>query len=329
MKKYISAFICAGMIMSVLCTGCNSGTKPDTKPTTPESTTAAQTEAETTAETEEPTTEKEVIPPHEWEVGKLSGALEDFEGYFNLDVKPYQKAIDQAGEMNQISYPSEVVGADREAYVYTPYGYDESKEYPVIYLIHGIGCDGGQWVSMGAGKMFDNMIANGEIKPFIAVFPSVIPKDGLDKTTLSPANIGAFTQFIDEFKKDLAPYMAQNYAISTKREDTAVCGLSMGGMEALELGFSLLDTFNYIGSFSAAPTLNTSLLTLEGSEYTPALVLLCSGDKDGTVGTNPENYHKELSKNNVDHIWYYHPGQNHSPSVWNLGLLNFLKRTFQ
>ena len=100
----------------------------------------------------------------------------------------------------------------------------------------------------------------------------------------------------------------------------------MGGMEALRLGFTYLDTFDYIGSFSAAPTLELKLLTTENSEYVPELVLVCTGGSDGTVGDNPKIYHETLKKNNVDHIWYVHPKQSHTPSVWNPGLLNFLKR---
>lgn len=328
-RRLMAKLACTVISLSLLCTGCGQkGTDSKTEATT-ETTTEVTTEATTEVTTEsttEVTTEK--AQANEWEVAKVSGTIEDFEEYFNIDVAPYKKACDKSGNVTEISYYSEIVGADRQAYVYTPYDYDESIQYPVVYLIHGIGCDGGQWVSMGAANIFDNMIANGEVKPFVAVFPSVIPTDGIDPNTLSDTNIKAFTDFVDEYKTDLAPYIAENFSVSTLREDTAVCGLSMGGMEALTLGFSLLDSFNYIGSFSAAPTLDTSLLTTEGSEYIPALVLVCSGDADGTVQDNPYNYHMTLSKNNVEHIWYQHPGGGHSPNVWDLGLVNFLKRIF-
>ena len=56
--------------------------------------------------------------------------------------------------------------------------------------------------------------------------------------------------------------------------------------------------------------------------------MLCSGDADGTVGDNPRNYHLELEKNGVDHIWYQYPSGGHSPEVWKNGLVNFMKRIF-
>ena len=294
-----------------------------------------QTEQDIQAEPEVQTDQEEPYVPtvninpdarEDWGTASLSGSLEAYEDYFKLDMKEYTRKCENAGKIETITYYSESWGAERSAQVYTPYGFTVVKEYPVIYLIHGIGCDSTQWVSMGVQNMFDNMIANGELEPFIAVFPSVIPTGGLDPNTLSDINIQAFVTFVEEFEKDLHPYINKYYHASKDRENIAICGLSMGGMEALRVGFTYPETFNYIGSFSAAPTLELELLTTKNREYVPELVLLCSGDKDGTVGDNPFNYHSELSRNGVEHIWYVHPKEGHSPTVWNLGLFNFLKR---
>ena len=45
--------------------------------------------------------------------------------------------------------------------------------------------------------------------------------------------------FEQEFLQDLEPYILENFAVSSDRKDTGVCGLSMGGMEALHLGLPL------------------------------------------------------------------------------------------
>jgi enterochelin esterase-like enzyme len=103
----------------------------------------------------------------------------------------------------------------------------------------------------------------------------------------------------------------------------------MGGMEALSLGFSMLDHFNYIGAFSPAPTLDTSLLTLSGSKYTPQLVMINCGDADTMVGEVAKSYHDTLTTNGVDHIWYLFPGGKHEEKVWKNGLINFLQRIFR
>lgn len=270
------------------------------------------------------------VPDSQWQEGKKSGTEEDYNKYFSIDMSQYNTKQESTtlGKIEPVAYYSETVGSDREAFVYLPPDYSAAKKYPVLYMIHGLGCDREQWVSMQLNNILSNMICSGEVAPFVAVIPSVIPKDGLSQNTFSEENIGAFTLFEQEFLQDLEPYILKNFSVSSDRKDTGVCGLSMGGMEALHLGFSIKDHFNYIGSFSAAPTLNQELLTLEGWKEAPELVMLCTGSEDSTVGNNPYDYHMSLEKNNVDHIWYLYPKGRHDGNVWKNGLVNFLKRIF-
>ncbi len=299
------------------------------KPSTPSISTSVPTP--TAVPTATPIPKPTPTPDPEWEVGKKSGTEEDYNKYFNVDMKEYhsQKEGTKLGTIKNISYESKVVGGKREASIYLPPDYSVSKKYPVLYLIHGLGCDKTQWVFMSLNEIISNMIARGEVKPFVAVVPSVIPKNGLNHQTFSSENIDAFTMFEKEFLQDLEPYILKNYSVSSDRRDTGVCGLSMGGMEALHLGFSIKDHFNYIGSYSAAPTLDQSLLTLEGCKSVPELVLICNGSADSTVQNNPYDYHMTLEKNHVDHIWYLFPNGGHESKVWKNGLVNFLKRSYQ
>ena len=326
-RKKILTSVLTFAIVSAVC-GCSSDDAVNQASAITESPAEiTEAPAEITEMPAEPEEDKADIPEDEnW---RMSGSKEAFEAHFEIDEKEYKAKTENTGEMLDVTYHSEVVHGDRHINVYLPYGYDENKEYPVVYMIHGLGCDCSQWVSQGAANIIENCIAKGEVEPFIAVFPSVIPKDGLTKDSFSDENINAFAMFADEWQQDLHPYILANYSVSDKREDTAVCGLSMGGMEALRLGFSKLDRFAYIGSFSAAPSLEIELLTTEGSEYAPNGCIICSGDKDNTVGDNPYNYHMALVDNNVDHIWYKHPGGNHAPIVWNTGLVNFLRICFK
>ncbi|MFW5755513.1 MAG: alpha/beta hydrolase-fold protein [Tangfeifania sp.] len=45
------------------------------------------------------------------------------------------------GKIDTVSYYSETVGNNRNAVIYTPPGYSNEKQYPVLYLLHGIGGD--------------------------------------------------------------------------------------------------------------------------------------------------------------------------------------------
>ena len=52
-----------------------------------------------------------------------------------------KKADVAYGEKKEIEYDSKTTGNTRKAIVVLPPGYDESKQYPVVYLLHGIGGD--------------------------------------------------------------------------------------------------------------------------------------------------------------------------------------------
>ena len=76
------------------------------------------------------------------------------------------------GKVERIEYDSSVVEGKRPAMVYTPPGYSSDREFPVLYLLHGIGGNETHWTTPGlADAILDNLIANGEAEPMIVVMP--------------------------------------------------------------------------------------------------------------------------------------------------------------
>src|SRR2546423_6259277 len=78
------------------------------------------------------------------------------------------------GEVHHHFYKSNVVGDERDFYVYTPPGYDAraKKKYPVLYLLHGFSDDASGWTAVGrAHVILDNLIAQGKAKPMLIVMP--------------------------------------------------------------------------------------------------------------------------------------------------------------
>ncbi len=70
------------------------------------------------------------------------------------------------------NYYSKVTESWRQIYIYTPPDYETntSARYPVLYLQHGGGEDQRVWIEMGRTNLIlDNLIAEGESKPFIVV----------------------------------------------------------------------------------------------------------------------------------------------------------------
>ena len=78
------------------------------------------------------------------------------------------------GEVRTIYYYSKVDEAWRPLLVYTPAGYNESKEtYPVVYIQHGGGEDHRGWMEQGrTAQIMDNLIAKGKAVPMIVVMES-------------------------------------------------------------------------------------------------------------------------------------------------------------
>lgn len=153
------------------------------------------------------------------------------------------------GAVAAVHYWSSALGRHRRMHVYTPPGYELGKgKYPVFYLLHGASDSDNSWSTIGrAGIILDNLIAGGKAKPMIMVMPAGHTSQGGFAGGLSRA----MDEFGDDFVKDVMPYIEKNYRALTGRKDRAIAGLSMGGMQTLNIGFTHLDKFAYIGVYSS------------------------------------------------------------------------------
>jgi len=160
-------------------------------------------------------------------------------------------------------YESKSVGALRSILVYTPPGYEEGKgKLPALYLLHGSGDTEFGWVTVGrANLILDNLIAARKAKPMIVVMPYGRPSGDVmlvpAKPVVPPAQAATGapspnSAFGKDLLEDVIPYVEKLYRVSAKADDRALAGLSMGGGQTLEIGLNHLDTFHYLGAFSAA-----------------------------------------------------------------------------
>ena len=159
------------------------------------------------------------------------------------------------GAVAEVFYYSEVLKTTRRMHIYTPPGYQAgNQKYPVFYLLHGANDTDDAWTSVGrAGFILDNLLADKKIKPMVVVMPAGhqpgnagIPAAG-SGSTVSP--------FTAEFMTDMLPYVEKNYRTINDRQHRAIAGLSMGGMQTLDIAFTHLDKFAYIGVFSSGASL--------------------------------------------------------------------------
>lgn len=237
------------------------------------------------------------------------------------------------GKIETISYESKTVGSIRKATVYTPPGFDKSKKYPVLYLLHGIGGDEKEWLNGGnPNVILDNLYAEGKLVPMIVVMPNgrAMKDDSASGDIMAADKVKAFSVFEKDLLSDLIPFIQKKYPVLKDREHRAIAGLSMGGGQSLNFGLGNLDTFAWVGAFSAAPN------TKAGEELLPKpeeakkklkLLWISCGDKDWLI-ENSIRTHDYLSKNNVPHIYYIEPGV-HDFKVWKNGLYMFSQFLFK
>lgn len=176
-------------------------------------------------------------------------------------VKPASTGFDivspgiSHGKTDTITYTSKTVGNDRNALIYTPPGFDKSKKYPVLYLLHGIGGDEFAWTNNGnAGTILDNLYAKSKLEPMIVVMPNgrAMQNDRAEGNIFSPERVEAFATFERDLINDLIPYIEMNFPVKKDRQNRAIAGLSMGGGQSLNFGLGNLDKFAWVGGFSSA-----------------------------------------------------------------------------
>jgi len=165
------------------------------------------------------------------------------------------------GTVSKVWYESPTAGLTRRLTVYTPAGYETSgKEYPVLYLLHGIGGDENAWSELGrAAQILDNLIAQGKAEPMLVVMtngnisqeacPGETSEGFRVPTMMLPKTMeGSFeTAFPDVVK-----FMENTYRVKKDKAHRAIAGLSMGGFHSLFISINNPDTFDYVGLFSAA-----------------------------------------------------------------------------
>lgn len=238
----------------------------------------------------------------------------------------------ERGRLETVEYDSAVVGAKRKATVYTPPGYRKDQKYPVLYLLHGIGGDEGEWRRGGApDTILDNLYADKQAAPMIVVMPNGRASKDLTARDPIPKQSPAFALFEKELLTDLIPFVEKTYPAKADREARAIAGLSMGGGQSLNFGLANLDTFAWVGGFSSAPnTRPPGELLKNHAEAAKKLKLLyvACGDKDGLFRIS-EGVHKMLDDNKVPHVYRVIPGGAHDFKVWRSDLYTFARLVFR
>ena len=257
------------------------------------------------------------------------------------------------GTFDSITYYSDITKSNRTANVVLPPDYSTSKKYPVLYMMHGIGCAkemfGTSIEGSSIAKIFANLRAEGKCEDMIIVFPGIRVSDTPETDTHSNENYKHYDNFREDLINNLMPAMENKYSVATGRENTAVCGWSMGGREALYIGLSKPELFGYVGGYCPAfgllPYTNADvgksedgLLTVEGATKDIILldekynnntfIMIGHGIYDSVVHDEPTRYHNALNEGEVPHVYLEYPA-GHSDGVYDPGIYNMMLNAFK
>ncbi len=194
---------------------------------------------------------------------------------------------------------------NQEGYiVYTPPGYDEKLKggYPVLYLLHGWSDTEDAWDNDGrANLVLDRMLAEQKIVPMIVVMPQgygdlnfVQHGWGVwsDPAQISE-NLGLYSKML---LTEILPAIDHEYNVAPGRQNRAIAGLSMGGLEGLTIGLNHTDDFAYVAGMSSAifgskdegnePTFERDIPNLDAKKANLKLLWVGCGKTDGLIKAN-------------------------------------------
>ena len=340
------------MMCLVLLTGCGKdaeGVSEESKP----SDVSTESEAEATLEsTPEPTEAPTATPaPAPTPEPVFEDGIVDKVPVADLGIM-----FKDCGTIQEISYTTKAYYGDeseltKTAFVYLPKDYDETKQYNVLYLMHGIGGNEREWGMYNSSSkvkaMMDRLTAREAIEPFIIVAPNGRSCTDFANTN---ADYNSFYVFGKELRNDLIPYIDANFAtyadysedgydLTEARDHRAMAGLSMGGMQTTNIGLcECLDIISYFGTFSAAPTTyNATQIAgcLEAfEEYDVNYFYSMCGTNDGIAYSSARaavtglTDKTDMLTDGENFTWQTLPG-GHDFNIWYLGFYNFARLVFQ
>ena len=269
-KKLLLGAALLTLIGPALLGGCASSSESSSDVSSDNTTESSSSDSDNSAEV------SEILTADETQIQKMSEVFEDEteagdfltspktavgmtelpDDYLNDEHKNH--ATEQ-GTLEEVQYDRVLTLSDGStltstAVVYLPYGYDESKQYDVLYLMHGMG--GTQYTFLGNKVMeggikviLDNMIEDGIIRPIIVVAP------GLEDSGDVDLDNEVIMELNDSIIQNLMPIVEEKYStyaesgseedLIASRDHRCYGGFSMGGCSSWQMLWHYTEYFKY------------------------------------------------------------------------------------
>jgi len=149
---------------------------------------------------------------------------------------------------------SELEDARREYVTYLPPSYleDGNREYPVVYLLHGVNGGSREWEPRDFGARLDELYTSGGLEESIVIMP--------DAASLWYVDNEGGTPWRSMFITELIPQVDEEYRTLASRDFRGLSGVSMGGFGAYSIGLAYPELFSSLASHMGALNIPPALL---------------------------------------------------------------------
>ena len=268
----------------------------------------------------------------------------------------FYQETEHAGTVTAVEYDTKAFAAyDQLTYhkrmnVYLPYGYDESRPYNVLVLIHGQGDNEDDWLvethesgghAMCGRVILDNIFEQGLAEPCIVVTP-------VTETKFVQGLTAGIVQMQDELREAILPYIVEHYSTFAKdgsiaslqaaRSHFGLGGLSNGALFTYEGGMRHdFDLFGSYCAFSGNGEPWKTVKAIQSKEFAE-LPVDCLFTGAGSLNDWQQNYTKIGFEYFVEKDERFQEGENawrvdvdggHEWKVWFTCLYNAMQVMFQ
>jgi enterochelin esterase-like enzyme len=134
-------------------------------------------------------------------------------------------------------------GETRAGYVYLPPGFTTTQRYPVVYLLHGMPGDPTEYLAgTDLANWAGTAIANGTVRPFIAVMPAAGPDAGYNGEWAGAQSAAIVQRII--------PWIDSHLPTIATARGRVIAGLSAGGYGAVDIALRHPGLFRTVESWS-------------------------------------------------------------------------------
>jgi enterochelin esterase-like enzyme len=161
----------------------------------------------------------------------------------------------------------------RPSAVYLPPHYDPHSQYPVVYLLAGMrGSPSSYWGGLHFATVADQLIASGQMPPFIAAIPAAGP--------IVHPDTGEWAGIWEDYLvRNVVPWIDSHLATIPTPAGRALEGLCAGGFGAVDIGLRHPGLFDTLGSwegyfapvFRDGPFVNAT--TLDLAAHNPSVLV--------------------------------------------------------